>query len=249
MSLEAIVAKYKITDDEVSEINGLIQIEKDRADNEKKIGVEAARKKGKELLEKVTELNKFRDLLKNKFEFNPDEELEPQVDKLKEKLGKIEQGSSVPNDEIEKLRKTFTGKIESLEKVIKDEQAEKEAVKIQFKNSKTSEILTKEMSSTFLGHDLVIEKLIREGKVKLSDDNSSVFFVEDGEEIELLKGIEGLKKSRPDLVKNVQSPGSGGGITKNDLSKKKKLTLSEFNSLEPVVMAKFQADGGEVIKT
>jgi hypothetical protein len=241
MSLQDIITKYKISDDEVTEINGLIQAEKDK-------GISESKKKNKEVLEVKTELNKIRDMLRGNLDLDPDGDLEEQAKVLKEKLekstAKAEAGSLAELED--RLKKDFDKRLKESEakaqKQIDTEKAEKEAVASKFRNSKISQILKKAMGDQFIGSDLAIKDFIRENKVKLTDDET-VIFVDGDDEVELAKGLEKFKKDNPDLVRNTQSPGSGGGSKSTVDVKNKKIAEAEWLQKEPKERARLMADG------
>ncbi|MCX6224235.1 MAG: hypothetical protein NTV01_05715, partial [Bacteroidia bacterium] len=210
MSIQDIAAKYSISEEDVAVVNSLIESERNK-------GIEASRKKSKEVLDKMTALNKLRDTLKE-LGMNPDDDLEVQTASFKEKLSKS--GTSSDNSEIEKVMREVSGLKKRLE--------EKEKIEVELsgklRNKTITEILSQAMGDNFHAKDLTIKDFIREGKVKLTDDNN-VVFLDGNEEIELPKGIDAFKKARPDLVKNIQSGGSGSGRVIIDGKGKK--TLSE----------------------
>jgi len=242
MTLKELAEKYKITEEEIAEVEkanaALVQAEKDR-------GISESRKKNKEAVEAKTAFGQLKDYLKN-LGVDPEGDLEAQAAAIKEKVSKAEQ-TPVKDDAMESFKRETKNMIDGLKKTIEEKERAAKEAETKFRNSKTSEILSKHMADTFIGHDLIIEKFIRDGKVKLADDNTTVLFVEGDEELDLAKGLESFKKTRSDLVRNVQAAGSGGsGGGRVDYKKAKEISESQFNGLSLDEQKNFRLNGGKV---
>jgi hypothetical protein len=123
------------------------------------------------------------------------------------------------------------------------ETKEKESAKQKYTNAKLSEILSRETADAIIGHDVVSQNWILQGKVRLNDDDKPVF-IDGDNEIDIKTGIENFKKSRPDLVKNKQSAGTGGTSGKNVSAKT--MNEKEWLTLEPKARANFINSGGNL---
>ena len=111
-----------------------------------------------------------------------------------------------PNPEIDKLRKEFKRAQEALA----EKTAEAARVKATADSRAIKAKLTEALRDKMFGHDLLADTLISQGKVKLADDES-VVFVNGEDELDFEKGVRKLLESRPDLLKNTQSPGAKSG--------------------------------------
>lgn len=242
MELQELFTKYKMPQDEQDFVSGLIEAEKN-------LGITESRKKNKEAQTVRAELNRLRDLLKANLELDPEGELEEQITALKEKLQKSSKTSDddgKSNAEIEKLRKEMKAMTDRFQKQIDEEKTAKEAVQQRLRNSKIKEVLDKAMGDVFIGKELVIKDFIREGKVKLTDDEN-VVFVDGDDEIELTKGIDLFRKNNSDLVRNNQVPGSGGS-PKVDVGKKgNKISQEQYESLSLEDQKSFFSNGGKLL--
>jgi hypothetical protein len=231
MDLQELFTTYKIPQEGQDFVNGLIQAEKDKAITE-------TGKKGKELKAMVTERNKLRDLIRGNFNIDPEsEDLESNLSELKEKLQKA------GNEAIEKLNKSWEKKFSDLTKTLEAKDAEKLALETKLDNSKITDILGKAMGDKFNGKSLAIRDLIRDKKVKLTEDKNDVVFVNGDEELELAKGLDKFAKDNQDLVRNIQNPGSGGGSKIITNSKgEKTMTYEDWLAMPPKERATFQLD-------
>jgi hypothetical protein len=178
-------------------IQQAIQAEKDR-------GIEASRKKGEEVNKHLTELNRLRDFLSKTLEFNLDEDLVAQYEEAQKDAGQNGQKAT----ELEKQVKTLTKQVETLttQKAESDKVAGERAERL--KTTKLTELLRKQLGTKLHAPDYVIKGLIRDGNVKLLDDEETAVFIVSGNEVPLEKGAQDFLKANPGIVKNEQVPGS-----------------------------------------
>lgn len=195
---------------------------------EKQRGIEETRKKGSEAAKLRNELNKYRDSIKNTFEVDVSS-----VDELPEILGKFK------TQTVDKSEYVPVKDFEMLKKQIAERDRQVEEANANLRNSKIAERLNKVLTDSFHAGDYLVKDLIAQNKVRLTSDNE-VVFLDGDEELDITKGIEKLKKMRPDLVKNTTKPGSGSaGGDKN--KKDSKISYAEFEKLNPVQQRDYMA--------
>jgi len=222
MDLNEVVGS--LTDDQKGIVLAAIEAEKSR-------GIEAANKKGAENAKLRRENEGFKSAIKNTFEFDVSS-----VDDLPDALSKFKT-KSVNTSEYVPVKD-----FEMLKKQIADRDAKIEAANRDLRNSKTAEKLNKVICDHFHAADYLIKDLIAQDRVRLTE-SGDVVFVDGDEEIEAAKGIEKLKKSRPDLVKNTSKPGSGGAGGSKDKKNEKSISLDEFNNLSGLERNRLMAEG------
>jgi hypothetical protein len=221
MDFQEVVAK--LGEDEKGVVLAAIEAEKQR-------GIEETKRKGAENAKLRRENEGFKTAIKNTFEFDV-----TNVDELPTVLSKFKTQTVNNSDFVPK--KDF----EFLKNQIAEEKALREAANKEIRNGKIAEKLNKIIGESFHAADYLIRDMISSGKVRLTE-SGDVAYVEGDEEVEITKGIEKLKKARPDLVKNTSRPGSGGAGGGKDKSKKE-ISLDEFNSLPGIERAKLMAEG------
>ena len=226
MDLNEVVGS--LTDDQKGIVLAAIEAEKSR-------GIEAANKKGAENAKLRRENEGFKSAIKNTFEFDVSS-----VDDLPDALSKFKT-KSVNTSEYVPVKD-----FEMLKKQIADRDAKIEASNRELRNSKTAEKLSKVIGDTFHASDYLIKDLIAQERVRLTD-SGDVVFVDGEDEIEAAKGIEKLKKSRPDLVKNISKAGSGGAGGTKDKKNEKTMALEDFNNLQGKERARLMAEGYKLI--
>jgi hypothetical protein len=212
-----------LTEDQKGAVLAAIEAEKTR-------GIEAANKKGAENAKLRRENEGFKSAIKNTFEFDVTsvDELPDVLSKFKTKT--VNTSEYVPVKDFELLKKQIA------DRVARIEQGNRE-----LRNSKTAEKLNKVIGDQFHASDYLIKDLIAGEKVRLTE-SGDVVFVDGEDEVDITKGIERLKKNRPDLVKNLSKPGSGGAGGGKDKGSKT-ISLEEFNNLPGIERAKLMADG------
>ena len=213
-----------LTDDQKGIVLAAIEAEKSR-------GIEAANKKGAENARLRRETEAYRNAIRNTFEIDVTsaDELPDVLSRFKTKT--VASGEYVPIKDFELLKKQ-----------ISERDAKIEAANRDLRNSKTAEKLNKVICDHFHAADYLIKDLIAQDRVRLTE-SGDVVFVDGDEEIEAAKGIEKLKKSRPDLVKNTSKPGSGGAGGSKDKKNEKSISLDEFNNLSGLERNRLMAEG------
>jgi len=225
MDLQEVVGS--LTEDQKGVVLAAIEAEKSR-------GIEAANKKGAENAKLRRENDGFKSAIKNTFEFDV-----TSVDELPDALSKYKTKTVNTSDYVPK------GDFELLKKQVADRDAKIEARDRELRNSKTAEKLNKVIGDQFHASDYLIKDLINGDKVRLTEAGELVY-IDGDEEVEISKGIEKLKKSRPDLVKNISRPGSGGAAGSKDKKGEKTMALDEFNNLPGIERARLMAEGYKI---
>lgn len=219
---------------------------------EAKKGIEASRKKGAENTKLIAEIAKLKDAVKEVA--GVDDLGDDPVETIKAALKTVKQPDTAKD--IDSLKASIIAEVKASTKketdALRAQLAEKEKAAEQaqtkFRNAKITSQLSEQMSGKFRAHDLAIKDWIREGKVRL-DENDQIVFVgqDETETIEPKKWLETYAKERSDLVISQQLPGGGSAGNRVDISKAKQMTLADFNTLESVDKAKFMGSGGKVI--
>jgi len=221
MELQDVVSS--LTDEQKNVVLSAIEAEKTR-------GIDESRRKGAEAAKLRKEAEAYRTAIKNTFEVDVSN-----VDELPGVLSKFKT-STMDNSQYVPVKD-----FEFLKKQIAEEKALREASNRELRNSKTAEKLSKVIGDTFHASDYLIKDLIANERVRLTE-SGDVVFVDGDEEIEAVKGIEKLKKSRPDLVKNISKPGSGGAGGKENKGSKT-ISESEFMAMDGRTRAAKMAEG------
>ena len=213
----------------------ILELHKQAVESERNHGISASRKKGEEVKKYMTEINRIRDIA-NEHEIDISDDDLPKA--IAEKL-KTFKAASVDKDE-------YASKLSRLEKQIAEISQREQAAQQKVNTLKLTDALSQAMGDFFHAKDYVIKNMIASGEVKI-DENGSIVFLDGDDELDLQKGIESLKKKRPDLVKNISTPGGGSSRGRNNSTDTKTISLTDFNKLPPADMAKFMASGGKVI--
>ena len=221
MDLQEVVGS--LTEEQKSVVLSAIEAEKVR-------GIDESRRKGAESAKLRSENIKFRDAIKNTFEVDLNS-----VDELPDVLSKFKTQTVNRNDYVP------TKDFESLKKQIAEERSQREKAEANLRNSKLAERLTQVYGDTFHARDLLIQQQIASGSVRLTD-SGDVVYVEGDDEIDITKGMEVLKKKRPDLVKNNTRAGGGSSAGTKDKNIKE-MTLDDFNALSGKDRVKIMSEG------
>jgi hypothetical protein len=218
-SLEEILKALAPEDSDV--VKSAIQTEKDK-------GIDASRNKGKEVEKHLTELNRLRDFLRDDLEFDLDEDLKKQLEEARKTNGT--EGNKAT--ELEKQVTTLSKQVKTLTDQLgeKDKLANDRAEKLRV--TKLTEVLRKSIGAKVHSSDYVIKGLIRDGAVKLLDDEETAVFVQGGEEVEFDKGVQEFLKKNADIVKNDQN-GGGGSTGDHKTPGEKIIRRTEFEKLTP----------------
>ena len=228
MGLQELLAE--LGEEKAAVVNAAIEAERTK-------GITESRRKGEEVKKHITQVARYKDALRDTFGIDeiPDDADLKEILAERAKPAKKADSDEKWKREIDKLRKQF-----------EDKERSEQALRQQLNGKKIADRLSSIMKDTFHGSDLIIKDFISSGRVKLTDDENVVWI--DGEsEIEVEKGVEAFRKSRPDLVKNVQKAGGGSYPTKTENRNQNVMTNSAFNAMHGKDRAKFIADGGKVI--
>jgi hypothetical protein len=202
---------------------------------ERQKGISESQKKSGEIKKRMTNENVLRDYYKE-LGVDPDADMAEQIAILKSKLSAASKGENEKISQLEKAIATLTKKNAEAEQLA-------EQRRIKFSNAKITEVLTKKIGEKIYASEYVIPNLISSGSVKLTDDEQSVVFINNGLPVELDSGIDGFLKANPGIVRNTQRPGSGGAPGSGDPGKKQ-MIQSEWEKLEPKARAEYIKSGG-----
>ena len=180
---------------------------KEALEAEKQRGIEESRKKGQDVKKFMTQVNKYKDLLKTV-------ELDPEAEDLQDQLAAKVTGSKSQTTELDRQLNDMRKQIKTLTQVAEDNARIAADKTERFERAKLTEVLKSKVADKIYAADQVIKNWILEKAVKLADDGETVSFVKDGEEIDLIKGLESFLKANPSIVKNIQTPGSGSAASK-----------------------------------
>jgi len=208
--------------------SAILELHKQAVESERNQGISASRKKGEEVKKYMTEINRIRDIAKE-HDITGDDLPKAISDALK-----IFKTQSVNQNE-------HSSKVSRMEKQLAEMQAENLSEKQKVNTLKLTEALNQAIGDNLHAKDFVIKNLIASGDVRVTE-NGSIVFVDDGDELDLQKGIESFKKKRPDLVKNNSIAGSGSSQNKYK-NTDKTMSYDEFLKLDPVTRAKKMAEG------
>jgi uncharacterized FlaG/YvyC family protein len=202
-SLEEILKP--LSDEESGVVRAAIQAEKDR-------GVEASRKKGQEVEKLLTEVNKFKDFLRDDMEFDLDKDLKEQLEAAEAAAAQGGEGDSKKASDLEKQVKTLTKQVETLTTQLTEKEKIANEKSDRLRVTKLTEILRKSIGEKVHSSDFVIKGLIRDGTVKFADENEdTAVFILNGTEMPFDKGVQDFLKGNPGIVKNEQAGGGGSG--------------------------------------
>lgn len=226
MTLEELIAE--VGPDKAAIITAALQAEKDR-------GVSESRKKGEEVKKLLTLANRYKDVLRG-LDLDPEsDDLETQLETVKKNLGN---GKQVP--EYEKQLKALTARVDKAEK----DAAEKTQ---RLRTAKLTQKLQGALASKLIDGtpEYIIDGLITKGRVKVSEDDETVLWNENGTDIDFDKGVESWLKSNPSLVKNVAN--AGGGSAGSGKPQGKTMKRDAWDNLPAREKASFFKDGGQLI--
>lgn len=214
----------------------ILEIHQSAVEQERSQAISANKRKNDEVKKYMTETNKYKDTLKEHLDLDFTSTDDP-FGLVAEKLKTFKTQTTNTNE--------YTAKLSRLEKQIAEISQREQAAQQKLNTVKISDALSRVMGDSFHAADFVIKNMIASGEVRLLDDGS-VVFVDGDDEIDLQKGIEKLKKNRPDLVKNISKPGSSGTAgMKNKGSKE--ISLDEFNTLPGKDRARLMSEGYKLI--
>jgi hypothetical protein len=220
---------------------------------ERKIGIDFSKKKGAENTKLISENARLKDAIREAagiedFGDDPAETIKEKIAALKT----VKPNNAAEGDAIKKMEDSFKKQLNDLKTTFSTQIAEKEKAAEQaqtkFRNAKITSQLSEAMNGKIRGHDFVIKDWIREGKVKL-DENEQIVFVgqDENETIDSKKFLESFTKERSDLVVSQQIPGGGSAGNRVDVNKIKQVSMDQFTKLSIPDQNSFMKAGGKVI--
>lgn len=219
--------------------NAILDAHTTAVEQERNVGISASRKKGDEVKKYMTETNRFKDTLKEHLDIDftsSDDPIATIAEKLKSfKTSTVNTADYVPKSEFSKVKQQLA------DLVTREEQAQ-----TKLRNVRITEALDQVMGDSFHGKDFVIKNLIASGEVRV-DSDGGIVFVDGDDEMDLQKGVEKLKKTRPDMVKNISKPGAESSRTENK-DGAKLMRYSDFQKLPATAQGDFMRSGGKFIK-
>jgi hypothetical protein len=248
MDLQEILTE--VGEEKAAIINAAISM---AADKEKKLGIEASKKKGVENTKLLDKLAKIQNATKEVLGI--DDLGDDPVETIKQKITELKTEKADPakdGDAIKALETRFQKTIADLKTGFQTQIAEKEKAAEQaqtkFRNAKITSQLSDVMNGKIRGHDFIIENWINKGKVKLDENEKVVFVGEDETEVvESKKYLESFAKERSDLVISQQVPGGGSAGNRVDVSKVKQISMDQFTKLSIDDQNAFKKGGGNII--
>ena len=229
MQLDDVLSK--LTDDEKLVVTSAIDSEKSR-------GIDETRKKSQSVQKYMTELNRLKDIIRNSG-LDPDEDIEEQITSLKDGL------REKPKSDLERQVLTLTKQVKFLTDGMVEKTKEAETEKGKYRNTKLTQVLGSSIGEKIHATDFVIRGLIRDGKVKL-DEDENVVWVEGENEIEFGKGVDTFLKANNTIVKTQQTPGTGSSPGTGRSAKT--MARAEFDNLGPADKISYMKDGGQILQ-
>jgi len=197
----------KSLDEILNELGADADVVKEALEAEKQHGIEESRKKGQDVKKFMTQANRYKDLLKTI-------ELDPDAEDIQDQLVTKVSSGKAKTSELDKQLSEMQKQIKSLKQVAEDNAKIAQEKTQRYQRAKLTEVLKSQIGDKIYAADQVIKNMILEGTVKLADDDETVSYVQDGEEVNLKKGLDSFLKANPSIVKNTQTPGSGSSATK-----------------------------------
>jgi len=219
----------KLNEEEKTVVNSAIEAEKTR-------GIDESRKKGQSVTKFMTELNRLKDVIRNAG-LDPEADVEEQIVALKDGL------KEKPKSDLERQVLTLSKQVKILTDGMAEKTKEAETEKGKYRNTKLTQVLGTSLGEKIHASDFVIKGLIRDGKVKL-DENENPVWVDGENEIEFGKGVETFLKQNNGIVKTTQTPGAGS--TPGNGKSAKTMARAEFDNLAPANKMAFMKDGGQL---
>ncbi len=194
---------------------------------EKRRGIEATKKKSKDVESLIGKNNRFKDALR-KLEIDPDaDDLDNRLESF---LSTKTTATQKPNDsELEIKFKNLQKNFESITQRLTESEAQKQASEAKLVRTKLTSELVNAFGDEVPSKKYVIATLLNEGTVKIDDDGETPVWVVDGETVDFKAGLEAWKKSNPDLVITKQH--SGAGTHGTQAKGKKTMTGAEYTAL------------------
>ncbi|MBE3142023.1 MAG: hypothetical protein IMZ53_15725 [Thermoplasmata archaeon] len=221
---------------------------------ERKIGIDASKKKGAENTKLIAETARLKDAIREAagiedFGDDPAETIRQSIAALKT----VKPNNAAEGDAIKVLETKFQKQMADMKNGFTTQLAEKdkatEQAQTKFRNAKITSQLSEAMNGKFKAHDLAIKDWIREGKVKLDENDQVVFTGQDETEtIDTKKYLESFAKERSDLVISQQIPGGGSAGNRVDVSRIKQISMDQFTQLSIPDQSAFMKGGGKILE-
>jgi hypothetical protein len=193
-------------------------------------------KKSSEVSRLLGKTNKYKDLIRETFEVDPEDE------KIGEKFSEI-------RSRLKSTETSATG-LSKLEQEVKALKAINDASALEMAATRKSMALSKAnaaLNGKVHNHEDSAYRLVSEGKIRFSDTSKEVVYFDNDEEKDLNTGVELFVKSRPDIAKTQQKGGTGtGGGEKGKQRDEKRININDFHSLPAMERAAKMADGYEI---
>jgi len=229
--LKAALKDHEKLEDVIEYIMGAVNAEKSK-------GQELKRQSDKQAADRRFKLKAVVDALKKAGYEPTDAEDEfagvpDYLEDLAEKLGSASGGTTPSSDtelakELRKLRRDFERTKSELEK-------EREA-STELKTKSARRVMMSKLSDALrdkiYGHDIAAKDLINDGRVTLDEDDESVVFIDGEDRLPFEDGVKRFLESRPDLLKNQQTPGARTTASTKQ-SSKAKYSRSQIESMTP----------------
>lgn len=241
MDLQEILTE--VGEDKAAIINAAIQAEQ-------KKGIDTSKKKGAENTKLIQELARLKDALRDvagieDFGDDPVETIKAKVSELKTAK---QPDKSKDEDVVKAVEARFKKQFDELKNSLAEKEKAVTEAQTKFRNAKITTALSEQMNGKIRGHDYVIKDWIREGKVKLDDNDQIVFVGQDETDlIDSKKYLDQFTKERSDLVISQQIPGGGSAGNRVDVNKVKQISLDQFQKLPIQTQSAFMQAGGKVL--
>jgi hypothetical protein len=185
-------------------------------DAERKKGQDIKRKvdsEARSLREKVTQYAPIVESVKTRLGYEDGTDIAEWLDKI-EPLIKAKPGDSSEDSEVKRELRKLQRELEAERTArTQSEQRAQEITEKQRKSTLRERLLdamkTADGKPMFHGQDLLVGSLISDGRVRLSEDEKAVRFVDGEDELELTEGIQTLASQRKDLLISYQAGGAG----------------------------------------
>jgi len=179
---------------------------------------ERERAKGIEIKRKLDNENRVLRVYKNKIQdlgFNPDAEgadVDEFIADLKETTAVAADKTKPEYSELDKSHRKLQADFSKLQGDFQSAQQEALELKQRTTTTKLKDALGKHLRDKVYGADFVVNDLVSEGRVSLSENDQVVWVKGSGEtaqKIELEKGVAEFLAEHKEIVKSNQTPGSG----------------------------------------
>jgi hypothetical protein len=214
---------------------------------EKERGIQEYRKRSGDVNKLLTENKKLKGFLKDKLEFDPEGDLELQLQEAEEQRTSESRstGKKISSSELELIEKKYKKDIDVIKATLAKTEAEKQEANQRVRTTKITSTL-QELMKDIPSAPFIIKDFINSKKVDL-DESENVIFLEGEERIEVPKALEAFRKQNPNLVVVSQNPGSGSFPSRQKTQPgAKQMSTESFKSLSPVERSAYMKSGGTI---